>query len=78
MLATTTKAVKHFDKWVPCFHGRAIAYASSPAKLVRVGTESEAKDIANLYELDLSAGHPRASSYLLGDNYMLSQHPITE
>lgn len=77
MLSGTTKAVSHFNKWVPCCEGRVISHADDPARLVRVNSEKEAEILADQYSDSLYDNKPCPNGYQAGDSYMLSQHPVT-
>lgn len=77
MLSARTKAIKHFDKWVPCCEGRVISHADDPARLVRVAKEVDAVQISDQYRESLYANKPDPNGFQSGDSYMLSQHPVT-
>lgn len=77
MLNARTKAVAHFGKFVPCCEGRVISCSDNRAKLIRVDSKEDAERIANLVSSDLSNAKVLQGPYRLGDNYMLSQHPVT-
>ena len=78
MLNRTTKAVRHLDKWVPCCEGRLISHSDHPARLVRVVTEIESVQIADQYREALYVNKLSPNGFQFGDNYMLSQHPLSE
>jgi len=76
MLSRYTKVVVHFDKFVPCCEGRVIAHQDDRARLVRVSTKQEAEYIANQFITNLYKSK-NLGEYCLGDNYMLTHHPVT-
>ena len=77
MISQHTKAVKHFDKWVPCCEGRVISHGDNPARLVRVESEAEAENISDQYREALYGGNSAPRGFKAGDSYMLSQNPVT-
>jgi hypothetical protein len=77
MLSLNTKAVSHFGKFVPCCEARVISYSDDRARLVRVETRAEAEQIAKSVTDELYKTGSLQGDYLFGDNYMLSQHPVT-
>lgn len=75
MISISSRSVAHCGMFVPCFEGRVLAVNGQPTRLIRLQTRSQAEAYARQFGRDLVNGRPL--SFMMGDNYMLTQPPLS-